>query len=824
MAETAGTPARKKKGSTIEWGFLNGAVFVLAAAIWLNFAVQVAVGARTEEGGGRFLYAIGFFLMVLPLLAALVYRWPTVFAFFRSVKVGVVNLAFIGLGAIFGVLFHQEDYNFPIPPDDGRHPVENGRYAHYLDFRAAHAYFVYHLTKDNVLRWLPKTGTLPTVDEEGIQAQMASLRTKIPELEDRFGEEFAVGIETSSERGLYTRSHNEAIRELEVAWDDFWWTLWNWSDRLDLLRVYKSWWYAAFWVILFFGVLSNTFRGGWRRLLRPGKWGFVVTHAGVLLIIVGGAIGRFSEQRGILELNIGRQGDRFQGYDQEVRRFGVDLPLVAHWLGSTEPFAVRLDGFRADHFDVLEVIYAREDAEGGTPEYEFRLDRQPKARVYEGQKLSYDYDENGQPALRIEVDRYVPQAETFWQIRPTRPGEDRAIPLARLATRRLQGGVQDEQILTPFVPRSYVDTYHGARVRYSLAESVEEFLDQLAEPVRPSYGVLRAVTPADASPKYPFDARPGATTTVLDGNREYRVEVLQGVPLLRLVRNAEGELDHKESPVPPSKQSPDNPAVKLRITSANGEVEERWVTQEQFHAPGRKFDNLDFEFLWDDWASSADSRWLVALLPDGRKLAGRVGDPDSLMEWEIGDALPTGPDHEVVIVEAYRQGVLEQDFKPLEEADFFHPAPAAVRLTVRTPDEPDGRDLVMEGTRGSLPQRVRYEGPDGEPRVVYLRFHPDMQDLPNEWRSRLTILESRGPHGEWEPVEQGEIRVNDYYFHGGYRFFQTNARPEDPTYSGIGVVYDPGIRTVLSGLYMLMFGTIVVFLVKPLFTRRHRGL
>ena len=61
-----------------------------------------------------------------------------------------------------------------------------------------------------------------------------------------------------------------------------------------------------------------------------------------------------------------------------------------------------------------------------------------------------------------------------------------------------------------------------------------------------------------------------------------------------------------------------------------------------------------------------------------------------------------------------------------------------------------------------------------------------------------------------------EIRVNDYFQHRGYRFFQTNADPSYPTYSGIGVVYDPGIPLVIFGMYTIIVGTVLAFLLWPL--------
>jgi cytochrome c biogenesis protein ResB len=70
--------------------------------------------------------------------------------------------------------------------------------------------------------------------------------------------------------------------------------------------------------------------------------------------------------------------------------------------------------------------------------------------------------------------------------------------------------------------------------------------------------------------------------------------------------------------------------------------------------------------------------------------------------------------------------------------------------------------------------------------------------------------------------KQREIRVNDYFKYGGYRFFQTNAKAEDPNYSGIGVVYDPGIPIVLAGMYTIILGTVLAFLVRPILEARRQ--
>ena len=208
-------------------------------------------------------------------------------------------------------------------------------------------------------------------------------------------------------------------------------------------------------------------------------------------------------------------------------------------------------------------------------------------------------------------------------------------------------------------------------------------------------------------------------------------------------------------------------------------------------------------------------------LDDGQVLVGEVGAPDSLQPVGKDFSLPLDGGARLRVPEAFARGEVDVRFTQIEDAEFYDEAPPAIRLKVTTPD--GERELLMSAADERF-EFVSYDGPDGARREVALRFREDRDqgELPVEWRSRLTIL--RGdPDGVWREAASGDIRVNDYFVHGGYRFFQTNHNPADPTYSGIGVVYDPGIELVLYGLYTVMFGTAAVFLIKPLFLRRQRG-
>ncbi len=825
-AKTAGGRAE------VRWSFSRALLAVLSLMVWAELTLSLMRSTRSAASGDRLLHAVGLFLLLLPFFGLLVYRAREVFAFFRSVTVGVVNLVLIGLGAIIGVLFQQEDPNQPTPPAaveslaalDGAAPSapftrdQRLAYQDYQSFRTAEAFFTYHLLDNLHLRGaMGFHGPAPGEAPADLEA-MSNLSKRLPDLRARFGEEFAVAIESQSATGLRTRAKNAEIRALEQRWDDFWWSLFVWADRLDLRRAYRSDWFAACWTVLFLGVLSNTFRGGWRRLLRPQMWGFVITHVGVLAIIAGGFWGRLTEQRGILELNIGRSGGSFTLYQ------GERVPLRDRsFLGDGAPFQVRLENFRADHHDVLDVVFLGVGQDGRYfPEYE--LAQQPKLRVFSGKTAAYDWTmPDGEPRLRLEVLEHAKQARSSLKLRAAR-ADEAGFPVARFRIDAPGGAPGEEGFLveSPIPDRELVHTHapSGTRFRFMSAADPAAARARLEQPVRSRLGTLELAPDSASGAAQTMDAIPGATQSFAAAGGPFQVEILEATPDFRLESNAGGELSAAALDTPVERTAPRNPAVRVRIRAPDGQEELRWVLEEDFHRENLLFPSLALTFRWDPWGSPAERRVAFFAFPDGGVMCGEMGRPDSLQPVQANFSLALGDGSTLHVQEAFAHGTGDMDFTAVPEGDFFDASPPAIRLKVSTPGEE--RVLVMDAAE-PRPEILAYPGPDGTPRRVALIFREDRDqgELPIEWRSRLTVLKD-GPDGPRE-VDRGVIRVNDYFTFGGYRFFQTNHDPADPTYSGIGVVYDPGIRVVLYGLFSVMFGTIGVFLIKPLFTRRHRG-
>lgn len=835
-----------KKKKPFQWGFRSATITILAIALWTELLVHLADALDTAEGAGRLLYGLAFFLCVLPWVAAVVYAWPVVFGFFRSVKVGITNLVFIGLASIAGVLFYQEDPNFPIAPESPLGDlvqVSPQRLQHFDKFRDAHVHFTYkfvHGASPALYHALPgvRSDCLVDARAEDNAQKLATLEKNLAEQQvvERFGEEYTVALTSQSEVGLRNQAQNAEMRELGDDWKDGWWTLFHYADVFDFVRVYKSDWFAAFWVILLGGVVSNTFRGGWRRLLRPQKWGFVVTHAGVIILVLGAFWGRFTEIRGILNLNIGLSSDQFITWSRKPTAF-QPTNLFEKPVGV--PFKVKLDAFRADYHDVLDVVYAVRRPDGGVA-LEYPDLRPPKFRVYEGQKLYFDYgpgdpsflDEPRDPAqvphFRVEILEYVPQSDLQPILIPAPEGSRFGQPLAAVAIRNAEGQPEVEQVLSELMGEPLVHPLTGTRIQFRHVHGAEEAAEVLGEPVPEVYGWLSQPDTSGEAILLREGVAPGSRLSLEAGGKLYEVEVLDAQPMPRLSQDEEGRWVSAPAPQGIERQEALNPAVLVRLTDPDGESEERWVFQSSFHNMGRRFTDVDLRFEWDAWSSPAASRLIVFLLggPGAAEvLVGEAGDPTSLVPLEVGGTLPLVDGHELELRGAEAFGTLEMEIAEVEGADFFHPAPGAVRVRTTTPN--GAQEFVMSTAIDG--QWISYTGPGGGERLLKLIFREDTDDMPKEWQSKLSFFQGvrlvdGRPGFEASPSDSGHIRVNDYEVFEGYRFFQTNWDKGDPTYSGIGIVYDPGIEMVLLGLYLVTFGTFIVFIINPLVTKRHRGI
>ena len=106
---------------------------------------------------------------------------------------------------------------------------------------------------------------------------------------------------------------------------------------------------------------------------------------------------------------------------------------------------------------------------------------------------------------------------------------------------------------------------------------------------------------------------------------------------------------------------------------------------------------------------------------------------------------------------------------------------------------------------GSVPEKAMLRGKDSPPIKLgadrMLSFHEKPNDIKN-YNSTLTILQ-----GGKEILTQ-RIQVNKPLRYQGIDFYQSNYDPDNPNYSGLQVVKDPGLPIAEFGLWLLFFGTL----------------
>ncbi len=67
----------------------------------------------------------------------------------------------------------------------------------------------------------------------------------------------------------------------------------------------------------------------------------------------------------------------------------------------------------------------------------------------------------------------------------------------------------------------------------------------------------------------------------------------------------------------------------------------------------------------------------------------------------------------------------------------------------------------------------------------------------------------------WKSTKKAVISVNDPMSYSGWTLYQVNYNPEDPTYSGLEAVYDPGVAWVFFGFFLISLGVAWMFYVEP---------
>ena len=174
------------------------------------------------------------------------------------------------------------------------------------------------------------------------------------------------------------------------------------SKLLQLTDIYHSWWFTALLVLLALNILACS----WENFsLRLNKIGPQLTHAGLVLILAGGAITSLCAQRGPLGLRVGELSNSFGTINPQQLNFSIRLDdFQLQFTEPSEPGRF-LAACNAERYcEKFPVVLGREYAIAGYPNKVKIVESYLDLRVdAESKKVIESSNEPRNPALRLEL-------------------------------------------------------------------------------------------------------------------------------------------------------------------------------------------------------------------------------------------------------------------------------------------------------------------------------------------------------------------------------------------------------------------------------------
>lgn len=490
---------------------------------------------------------------------------------------------------------------------------------------------------------------------------------------------------------------------------------------------------------------------------RVDRWGHLLAHGGVIVVILGGWYGTEYGMKGMVELREGQVAETFQRNDRNA------APRERAALG----FALRLDDFSLEHHeDSWRIFRYARDGE----------DWRATQSFVPGEVR--DWTPLGQSGSDFKVTAI--HANLVDAMTVTRPDGSAA---ASLSFQVLVNSEAHPVTLVDGVPGRDAAEIGADRVRFVWeAPPVTE-----AAPDAPLEGEHRVdVRLGSDGEATSFPVSSGETYVLADGT--WLMEVGDYLP--------DFTYDIETRSARTASSDPRNPALEVTFWRADGTGEPH-------------------------------NQWLFAKMPDFSSSHGGGDEADSQPQF-VYVHLPSEGLEKVVVgsrreVWSMRSGALIER-KPLEDGVLGR---SVLGLSLRGPleaQEAGGtRDpfapIPAGASRPAVAIDLRDDHGHGGPRLlggepVHLEdgsvlVLDERGDGVKAYVSRVSVIEGG------EVVLQRDVRVNQPLFHAGFHVYQSNFNPDDPSFSGLLVVHDPGLDVVFAGFTMMTLGVAFLLLVRP---------
>jgi len=724
--------------------------FLSAAALVLILVLVLIAGQYYAERFDSIIPVLAIALLAaLAGIAVIVIRPDALRSLFTSVRLAVALFIYFALACIGSTLVLQQPGKLPTE--------EKGRTARYSNYLNAEARFLYKLCHPL----------------QHIVAPLQPMHDKyLGRLEKKFGVAYA-----HEKRKMFLRSgeqaaEQQAAQEFVNNHPGLFEFIYNVCVFTRLDRVYSAWWFRALTVLILVNTLSCTVS---RYRLRFSQTGFLLTHMGLVLALIGAGIDGRWEQKGMLPFIIGAASqNRYTSFIN--RSTGKAIPFG---------FAVKAKYFRTDYRKALTVSFTEVGAaEGSRP---ITLSRSYN-RLRKGKRLVLD-----EGRLTITVEDILPRA-VFRNDLISRSDEPKN-PAIELLMK-----FDDPPKFVKLFARGdrshrYVSIPHKMHIQFAWLAAQSDLQAEIARFSAESPCLLVAVTADQHVTLRPI--RKGETFK----HGDYGIEVL----------DCQGNVDEK-SDRPLRKQKATNPGAALKVTYPDGKTEEKQLV---VNAP-RHYQFGDM-FMSLAWEAPDTTRYLVYGMDKEPlnviKIAGEKAlGPRPLAKGQSLDSAPPGAEVflSTMALDAAILGVAP--YTPPADANpndpntiFTDPSDQAIRLHLKGEDFDETVTLLANDTRADTYERPGY---------VSLKYEDNMV---LDYKTYLVVESEDDPPKE---LAAKVIEVNHPLSYGGFTFYQEDARKEMPRYTGIKVRRAPGAWLAQFGSVLMLIGVLFAFFVRPALRKR----
>jgi len=242
---------------------------------------------------------------------------------------------------------------------------------------------------------------------------------------------------------------------------------------------------------------------------------------------------------------------------------------------------------------------------------------------------------------------------------------------------------------------------------------------------------------------------------------------------------------------------------------------------------GNSWLDLRLWYFPENLASQANEL-VIAMTPEGKfwfatRAQGDWSEPRAL---EINQPVETGwMDFQFSLLNYFSTAELQTSYRRVNVPQGQEGPPPAIRLHLGNSQQSTllwlGRGEEKKLTLGDRPLVVAY-GLKNKPLGFELRLddfvlgtNEGTQD-PATFESHVTVLDGGGPGS------QVKIAMNEPLKHGNYKIFQASYQlnPGGKDWSVLAVAYDPGIYLKYLGALVMVSGIVTMFFLKPLFIQK----